>query len=139
MSEFPLLEKYLYERINPPVTPKVVSIRLGWFRKVEGRGITLHGRFTGFERGECQISDQPNLAAPMTEQLAKKVLHRVRSKYLKSVIEDSLSMVGETRTDLRQVGFADSLEAVRDSVRNAIADGLSRDEILAVCNHAVNG
>jgi len=139
MSEFPLLEKYLYERANPPVIEKICAIRLGWFRKVENREITLHGWFTGFAHGECQISNQPNLAAPMTEQLAKKVLHRVLSKYPKSAIEDSLGMVGETRTNLQQVGFVDSLEAVRDSVANAIADGFSHAEILAAVNHAVQG
>ncbi len=45
----------------------------------------------------------------------------------------------EIKSELHQVGFVNSLEAVRDSVRNAIGDGFSREEILAVCSRAVNG
>jgi hypothetical protein len=99
----------------------------------------MHAWFTEFAHGECQKSNQPNLAAPMTEQLAKKVLHRVLSKYPKSTIEDALSMDQETKSELHQIGFVNSLEAVRESIRDAIADGFSREEVLAVCNYAVNG
>jgi hypothetical protein len=137
MSEFPLIEKYLIERANPPAEERSYAIRLGWIRKLDGREITMYGWFTKFEHGECQKSNQPNLAAPMTEQLAKKVLHRVLSKYPKSTIEESLSY-DQTKTDLHQVGFVDSLEAVRDSIRNAIADGFSHAEILTVATACVS-
>jgi hypothetical protein len=138
MSEFSVIEQFLAERANPPATEKSYAIRLGWTRQLQDREVTMHGWFTKFEHGECQKSNQPNLAAPMTEQLAKKVLHRVLSKYPKSIIEESLSY-DQTKTDLHEVGFVDSVQAVRDSIRNAIADGVSRDEILATVNLAVQG
>jgi hypothetical protein len=138
MSGFSVIEQFLAERANPPAIEKSYAIRLGWTRQLQDREVIMHGWFTKFEHGECQKSNQPNLAAPMTEQLAKKVLHRVLSKYPKSIMEESLSY-DQTKTDLHQIGFVDNLEAVRDSIRNALADGVSREEILGVCNHAVNG
>ncbi|SRR5216684_3962122 len=139
MSKFPVIDKYLADRANPPAIEKIYSIRLGWIRKIEDREITMYAWFTEFARGECQKSNQPNLAVPMTENLARKVLHRVLSKFPKASIEDSFSMDLEIKSELHQVGFVNSLEAVRDSVRNAIGDGFSREEILAVCSRAVNG
>ena len=91
MSEFSVTKRFLAERANPPATEKSYSIRLGWTRQLQDREVTMHGWFTKCEHGECQKSNQPNLAAPMTEHLAKKVLHRVLSKYPKSTIEESLS------------------------------------------------
>ena len=140
MSEFPVIEKYLADLTNPPVVPKVVSIQLGWTREVGGRTVPAYAWFAGFEKGECQKEyRQPQLAIPMSEVLAQKVLHRVLGLgYPKSTIEESPSSGEEVMTELSQVGFADSIDAVRDAVRHAVADGHSQKDIWDIVNKAVS-
>ena len=40
-------------------------------------------------------------------------------------------------TELTQVGLVDNLEAIRESVRHAIADGMSQKDIWDIVNSAV--
>jgi hypothetical protein len=126
---FEATQKYLDDLKNPPVIPKSVSIRLGWTHKMEHREFPMYAWFVNFEHGEFQMTRHPELAAPMTEELAKKIMYRALQKYPKSSIEESASP-SDAKTELQQLGFTESLEAVREAVRNAVADGFNHLEII---------
>src|ERR1700756_4164982 len=117
------------------------GVRLGWTVKGNdedygGRDLPHYGYYEGRDQhGQIKIGKDPNRAAMMTQEVAEQLIERLKTRYPLSEIAELICNERDelTATSLAELGEASTSVAVlQEAIKQCVADGMSRQDIVAV-------